>query len=266
MEWKPMPSFRCWFLDRSSLINWRTGEHMKDTNGAIYNQKWHKTGRISFSNGNAWIRSPKLKLYCGRHGLRVIFVCTKWNSHRTKLGRSTHENRMKCLRCSVVPMFIVFVWHWTHSVSATYKTSESARWGYVNIWWQLIFTLFDFESTWGRHICLQTWERVDNADSQQWHWLYRIFWSRVRETLKRMWSILPNRKCTSFFHVGTPGVGKSRICAEIAKRCSLKWQDVSKIAKENDLVESQDTELDCPVLDEDKVSSPPRRKIVHCPG
>lgn len=54
-------------------------------------------------------------------------------------------------------------------------------------------------------------------------------------------------------HLGTPGVGKSRICAEIAKRCSLKWQDVSKIAKDNGFVEERDEQLDCPVLDEDKV-------------
>lgn len=53
--------------------------------------------------------------------------------------------------------------------------------------------------------------------------------------------------------LGTPGVGKSRICAEIAKRCSLKWQDVSKIAKDNGFIEEHDEQLECPVLDEDKV-------------
>lgn len=52
---------------------------------------------------------------------------------------------------------------------------------------------------------------------------------------------------------GTPGVGKSRICAEIAEKCSMKWQDVSKIAKENGFVEEYDENLECPVLDEDKV-------------
>lgn len=53
---------------------------------------------------------------------------------------------------------------------------------------------------------------------------------------------------------GTPGVGKSRICAEIAKKCSMKWQDVSKIAKDKGYVEEYDENLECPVLDEDKVS------------
>lgn len=55
---------------------------------------------------------------------------------------------------------------------------------------------------------------------------------------------------------GTPGVGKSRICAEIAKKCSMKWQDVSKIAKDKGYVEEYDENLECPVLDEDKVSVP----------
>lgn len=34
----------------------------------------------------------------------------------------------------------------------------------------------------------------------------------------------------------------------------MKWQDVSKIAKENGFVEEYDENLECPVLDEDKVS------------
>lgn len=35
----------------------------------------------------------------------------------------------------------------------------------------------------------------------------------------------------------------------------MKWQDVSKIAKEKGFVEEYDESLECPVLDEDKVSS-----------
>lgn len=54
--------------------------------------------------------------------------------------------------------------------------------------------------------------------------------------------------------LGTPGVGKSRICAEIAKQRAFKWQDVSKIAKDNGFVEEFDEKLNCPILDEDKVS------------
>lgn len=52
---------------------------------------------------------------------------------------------------------------------------------------------------------------------------------------------------------GTPGVGKSRLCAELSKKHGLRWQDVSAIAKDNGFVEEYDETLDCPVLDEDKV-------------
>lgn len=52
---------------------------------------------------------------------------------------------------------------------------------------------------------------------------------------------------------GTPGVGKSRICAEIAKHRPLKWQDVSKIAKDSGFVKEFDSRLECPILDEDAV-------------
>lgn len=34
----------------------------------------------------------------------------------------------------------------------------------------------------------------------------------------------------------------------------MKWQDVSKIAKENGFVEEYDERLECPILDEEKVS------------
>lgn len=48
-------------------------------------------------------------------------------------------------------------------------------------------------------------------------------------------------------------MGKSRICAEIAKHRPLKWQDVSKIAKDNGFINEYDSCLECPILDEDKV-------------
>lgn len=35
----------------------------------------------------------------------------------------------------------------------------------------------------------------------------------------------------------------------------MKWQDVSEIAKKNGFTDGHDDALDCPVLDEDKVSS-----------
>lgn len=57
-----------------------------------------------------------------------------------------------------------------------------------------------------------------------------------------------------FLLTGTPGVGKSKLCAEIAKKYKLKWQDVSKIATKNGFVEDYDEKLECPVLHEDDVS------------
>lgn len=53
---------------------------------------------------------------------------------------------------------------------------------------------------------------------------------------------------------GTPGVGKSRICAEIVKHRPMKWQDVSQIAKDCEFIQEYDETYECPVLDEDRVS------------
>lgn len=74
--------------------------------------------------------------------------------------------------------------------------------------------------------------RQSSRQTSQWHWLiYYII-------------------CV---HTGTPGVGKSRLCAELANKLDYKWQDVSTIAKENGFVDGYDETLECPELDEDKV-------------
>uniref|UniRef100_T1GGZ5 Adenylate kinase isoenzyme 6 homolog n=1 Tax=Megaselia scalaris TaxID=36166 RepID=T1GGZ5_MEGSC len=54
---------------------------------------------------------------------------------------------------------------------------------------------------------------------------------------------------------GTPGAGKSKLCEKLLERLEgdWEWQDVSKIAKENDCVTEYDEEFQCPVLDEDKL-------------
>ncbi|XP_055912325.1 adenylate kinase isoenzyme 6 homolog [Eupeodes corollae] len=52
---------------------------------------------------------------------------------------------------------------------------------------------------------------------------------------------------------GTPGVGKSHLCAKISEKLNFKWWDCSKIAKEKNFVEEHDDEYDCPILDEDKL-------------
>lgn len=62
---------------------------------------------------------------------------------------------------------------------------------------------------------------------------------------------------------GTPGTGKSKLCSTLSERLSMKWQDVSEIAKKNGFTDGHDETLDCPVLDEDKVSALSHRQFLH---
>jgi adenylate kinase len=57
----------------------------------------------------------------------------------------------------------------------------------------------------------------------------------------------------SFFCTGTPGVGKSTLCEQLAERTGLEWLQVGHIAKDCDCFEEFDEVYQCPVLDEDKV-------------
>uniref|UniRef100_T1JDR8 Adenylate kinase isoenzyme 6 homolog n=1 Tax=Strigamia maritima TaxID=126957 RepID=T1JDR8_STRMM len=52
---------------------------------------------------------------------------------------------------------------------------------------------------------------------------------------------------------GSPGTGKSTLCEEVAEKCHLRWINVGKIAKENDLFDGFDETYGCPVLDEDRI-------------
>lgn len=52
---------------------------------------------------------------------------------------------------------------------------------------------------------------------------------------------------------GTPGVGKSTLCAKLAEMTGLSWLEISKIAKENNCIEEFDETYQCGVLDEDKL-------------
>lgn len=53
---------------------------------------------------------------------------------------------------------------------------------------------------------------------------------------------------------GTPGVGKSHLCAKLSEDLKLKYHDISAVAKDQGFVDGHDEEYDCPILDEDKVS------------
>jgi len=52
---------------------------------------------------------------------------------------------------------------------------------------------------------------------------------------------------------GTPGVGKSTLCEQLAERTGLEWLEVGQIAKDCECFEEYDEVYQCPVLDEDKV-------------
>jgi adenylate kinase len=54
---------------------------------------------------------------------------------------------------------------------------------------------------------------------------------------------------------GTPGVGKSTLCEQLAERTGLEWLEVGQIAKDCECFEEFDEVYQCPVLDEDKVCS-----------
>lgn len=52
---------------------------------------------------------------------------------------------------------------------------------------------------------------------------------------------------------GTPATGKSVTGTELAQRTGLNYINVGELAKENDLYDGWDNELECHILDEDKV-------------
>ncbi|XP_075215011.1 adenylate kinase isoenzyme 6 [Lycorma delicatula] len=62
-----------------------------------------------------------------------------------------------------------------------------------------------------------------------------------------------DRQLPNILITGTPGVGKSTLCDELAKRTGFEWLEVSKIAKQCDCLESYDEKYECHVLDEDKL-------------
>ncbi|XP_055389581.1 adenylate kinase isoenzyme 6 homolog isoform X2 [Condylostylus longicornis] len=64
---------------------------------------------------------------------------------------------------------------------------------------------------------------------------------------------MPALKKPNILITGTPGVGKSTLCDKLAEKLNFEWHDISKIAKENDFIESYDEDYECPVIDEEKL-------------
>ena len=54
---------------------------------------------------------------------------------------------------------------------------------------------------------------------------------------------------------GTPGTGKSTLCQELAERCGMNYINIGDVAKEGELYEGWDDQYQCPILNEDRVSS-----------
>jgi adenylate kinase len=55
------------------------------------------------------------------------------------------------------------------------------------------------------------------------------------------------------FALGTPGTGKSTLAEHLAQLVGMKYINVGQLAKENDLFDGYDEELQCDILDEDRV-------------
>ncbi|KAF6203554.1 hypothetical protein GE061_001886 [Apolygus lucorum] len=65
---------------------------------------------------------------------------------------------------------------------------------------------------------------------------------------------------------GTPCCGKSTIAKKVASETGWEWINISDVAKKENLIESFDAALNCPVIDEDKVVAflAPKMKKGRC--
>jgi adenylate kinase len=57
-----------------------------------------------------------------------------------------------------------------------------------------------------------------------------------------------------WFHLFFLGAGKTHLAKKIAEQCDLKFLEISRIVTEHGFQEEYDPILECPILDEDKVS------------
>uniref|UniRef100_A0A0A9YZ23 Adenylate kinase isoenzyme 6 n=1 Tax=Lygus hesperus TaxID=30085 RepID=A0A0A9YZ23_LYGHE len=65
---------------------------------------------------------------------------------------------------------------------------------------------------------------------------------------------------------GTPCCGKSTIAKKVASETGWEWINISDVAKKENLIESFDAALNCPIIDEDKVVAflAPKMKKGRC--
>lgn len=56
------------------------------------------------------------------------------------------------------------------------------------------------------------------------------------------------------FAIGTPGVGKSKLCEELIRNgLDMEWIEVGQVAKQFNCYSGYDEDLECHILNEDKV-------------
>lgn len=60
-------------------------------------------------------------------------------------------------------------------------------------------------------------------------------------------------KLPNILVTGTPGAGKTHFAKAIAENFNMNFIEVSRIVQDNQFTEGFDENLDCPILDEDKV-------------
>lgn len=63
------------------------------------------------------------------------------------------------------------------------------------------------------------------------------------------------RKSPNVIITGTPGVGKTVHCEQLAQETGLRHLSINQVAKDRDCFESFDQELESWIVDEDKVCS-----------
>jgi broad-specificity NMP kinase len=64
-----------------------------------------------------------------------------------------------------------------------------------------------------------------------------------------------SRKTPNIIVTGTPGVGKTTHCEQLAEVTGLQHLQINKIAEERDCFDGRDEELGSWIVDEDKVNS-----------
>nr|AGM32925.1 TATA box binding protein (TBP)-associated factor [Coptotermes formosanus] len=71
------------------------------------------------------------------------------------------------------------------------------------------------------------------------------------------------RSIPNILVTGTPGVGKSTLCEQLAEGTGLEWLEVGQIAKDCECFEEYDEVYQCPVLDEDMIIDEMEDKMGH---